>query len=148
MILRAACVQTTSAAEIAPNIVASSEMVRRAHAEGAAFVTMPEVVNLCEKRPGGLESKAFTELKDPALLAYRQLAAELEIWLLAGSLVVKLDDDTRMANRSFLISPRGEIAAKYDKIHMFDVDLAGGESYRESMRFRPGERAVVATTPW
>ena len=148
MILRAACVQTTSAAEIAPNIVASSEMVRRAHAEGAAFVTMPEVVNLCEKRPGGLESKAFTELKDPALLAYRQLAAELEIWLLAGSLVVKLDDDTRMANRSILISPRGEIAAKYDKIHMFDVDLAGGESYRESMRFRPGERAVVATTPW
>ena len=148
MILRAACVQTTSAAEIAPNIAATCEMVRQAQAEGAAFAALPEVVNLCEKRPGGLERKAHLEAAEPALAAYRELAQELEIWLLAGSLVVKLEDDTRMANRSFLIDPKGRIVAKYDKIHMFDVDLEGGESYRESNRFRPGERAVVADTPW
>lgn len=148
MILRAACVQTTSAAEIPPNIVATCEMVRQAQAEGAAFVALPEVVNLCEKRPGGLERKAHLEATEPALAAYRELSQELEIWLLAGSLVVKLEDDTRMANRSFLIDPKGGIVAKYDKIHMFDVDLEGGESYRESNRFRPGERAVVADTPW
>jgi len=148
VILRAACVQTTSAAEIAPNVAAASAMVRRAHAEGATFVTMPEVVNLCEKRPGGLEKKAHPEATEPALMAFRELSAELGIWLLAGSLVVKLEDDSRMANRSFLIDPSGVVVAKYDKVHMFDVDLEGGESYRESKRFRPGERAVVAETPW
>ena len=105
MILRAACVQTTSAAEIAPNIAATCEMVRQAQAEGAAFVALPEVVNLCEKRPGGLERKAHLEATEPALAAYRELSQELEIWLLAGSLVVKLEDDPRMANRSFLIDP-------------------------------------------
>ncbi len=148
MILRAACVQVTSAAEISPNIEVSSALVRDAHAQGAEFVAMPEVVNLCEMRPGQTDGKAQPEASEPALAAYRELAAELNIWLLAGSLVVKLEDDPRMANRSFLIDPSGGIAAKYDKIHMFDVDLKGGESYRESKKFRPGERAVVAPTPW
>jgi len=148
MILRAACVQTTSAAEVSPNIAMTSEMIRQAHAEGAIFVTLPEVVNLCEMRPGQLDLKAYFEATEPALKAYRDLAAELDIWLLAGSLVVKLEDDSRMANRSFLIDPGGMITARYDKIHMFDVDLEGGESYRESKKFRPGEQAVVADTPF
>ncbi len=148
MILRAACVQVTSAAEIAPNIKASSELIREAHAQGAEFVTMPEVVNLCETRLGQAAGKARPEASEPALAAYRELAAELNIWLLAGSLVVKLEDDPRLANRSFLIDSSGRVAAKYDKIHMFDVDLKGGESYRESNKFRPGEQAVVAPTPW
>ena len=148
MILRAACVQTTSAAEVAPNIAITSEMIRQAHAEGAIFVTLPEVVNLCEMRPGQVDLKAHFEATEPALRAYRDLAAELDIWLLAGSLVVKLEDDSRMANRSFLINPSGMVSARYDKIHMFDVDLEGGESYRESKKFRPGEQAVVADTPF
>ena len=148
MILRAACVQVTSAADIAPNVAASSELVRQAHAEGASFVAMPEVVNLCEMRPGQADAKAQPEAREPALQAYRALADELGIWLLAGSLVVRLDDDPRMANRSFLIDPSGAVVARYDKIHMFDVDLEGGESYRESRKFRPGDRAVVAQTPW
>ncbi|MGE4219659.1 MAG: carbon-nitrogen hydrolase family protein, partial [Alphaproteobacteria bacterium] len=91
---------------------------------------------------------ARVEAEEPALAAYRALAAELGIWLLAGSLVVKLTDDERMANRSFLIDPQGNVAARYDKIHMFDVDLANGERYRESATFRPGDRMVVAETPW
>jgi predicted amidohydrolase len=148
MILRAACVQVTSAAEIAPNIETSCDLVRDAHAQGAEFITMPEVVNLCEMRPGQAGGKAQVESAEPALAAYRDLAAELKIWLLAGSLVVKLEDDARMANRSFLIDSTGGIAARYDKIHMFDVDLKDGESYRESKKFRPGERAVLAQTPW
>ena len=148
MILRAACVQTTSAAEVAPNIAITSAMIRQAHAEGAIFVTLPEVVNLCEMRPGQVDLKAHFEATEPALKAYRDLAAELDIWLLAGSLVVKLEDDSRMANRSFLINPSGMVSARYDKIHMFDVDLEGGESYRESKKFRPGEQAVVADTPF
>ena len=148
MILRAACVQTTSAAEVAPNIAITSEMIRQAHAEGAIFVTLPEVVNLCEMRPGQVDRKAHFEATEPALKAYRDLAAELDIWLLAGSLVVKLEDDSRMANRRFLINPSGMVSARYDKIHMFDVDLEGGESYRESKKFRPGEQAVVADTPF
>ena len=148
MILRAACVQTTSAAEVAPNIAITSEMIRQAHAEGAIFVTLPEVVNLCEMRPGQVDLKAHFEATEPALKAYRDLAAELDIWLLAGSLVVKLEDDSRMANRSFLINPSGMVSARYDKIHMFDVELPNGKSLRESNNYRPGSQAVVTPLPW
>ncbi|MEX2616887.1 MAG: carbon-nitrogen hydrolase family protein [Alphaproteobacteria bacterium] len=148
MTLRVACVQLNSGAEIAPNIAISTALIRQAHGEGAALVATPEVSNLCEMRSGRAAEKAFDEANEPALQAYRELAAELGIWLLAGSLVVRLEDDPRFANRSFLIDSSGAIAARYDKIHMFDVDLEGGESYRESARFRPGERAVIAPSPW
>jgi predicted amidohydrolase len=83
----------------------------------------------------------------PALHAFRALARELGLWLHVGSLAV-LSEDGRIANRTFLIGPTGEVTAKYDKIHMFDVDLAGGESYRESNTYQPGEQAVVADLPW
>ena len=98
------------------------------------------------KRPQMLE-KAKPEAEHPAIPAFSALAAELGVWLLIGSLQIKLDAAT-CANRSFLFDDRGRVAARYDKIHMFDVDLKGGESYRESKTFRPGERAVVADTPW
>ena len=146
--LRVACIQMTSGAEIAPNIECSAQLIRQAHGGGAQFVALPEVVNLCEMRPGRAAQKVHCEGTEPALRAYRDLAAELGIWILAGSLVVKLTDDRRLANRSFLIDANGAIVAAYDKIHMFDVDLEGGESYRESSRFRPGARAVVASSPW
>jgi predicted amidohydrolase len=109
---------------------------------------MPEVVNLCDKRPGMGAKAAYVEGEEPALKAYRALAAELDIWLLVGSLVIKLEDDSRMANRGFLIDPSGAVTASYDKMHMFDVDLEGGEQYRESNNYRPGDRAVVTDTPW
>jgi deaminated glutathione amidase len=146
--LRAACIQLTSTTEIARNIELSSALVREAHARGAQFIGMPEVVNLCDKRPGMGAKAAYVEAEEPALKAYKALAAELNVWLLVGSLVVKLEDDSRMANRGFLIDPSGAVAASYDKMHMFDVDLEGGEQYRESNNYRPGDRAVVTDTPW
>jgi predicted amidohydrolase len=109
---------------------------------------MPEVVNLCQRRSE--EAKAAVQLQEneKALAAYRALAQELGVWLLAGSLAIKLPDDERLANRQFLIDDKGGIVASYDKIHMFDVNLANGETFRESKTYRPGDRAVVAQTPW
>jgi predicted amidohydrolase len=146
--LRVACVQVTSTTDIAENIRLTSELIRQAKAEGAQLVGLPEVVNLVQRSRRKSLEVVRTQAEEPALAAYRALAAELGIWLLSGSLVIKLSDDERMANRSFLIDDDGEIRAVYDKIHMFDVDLEGGESYRESKVFRPGDRAVVADMPW
>ena len=148
MNLCAACIQLTSTTDIARNIELSSALVRDAHAQGAQFVGMPEVVNLCDTRPGMGAKAAYVEHQEPALRAYQALAAELDIWLLVGSLVVKLEDESRMANRGFMIDPAGAVTASYDKMHMFDVDLEGGEQYRESNNYRPGDRAVVTDTPW
>ena len=148
MNLRAACIQLTSTTDIARNIELSTALVREAHGKGAQFIGMPEVVNLCDKRPGMGAKAAYIEREEPALKAYQALANELDIWLLVGSLVVKLEDDSRMANRGFLIDPSGAVTASYDKMHMFDVDLEGGEQYRESKNYRPGDRAVVTDTPW
>lgn len=143
----AACVQMTAGREFGPNVDAATALIREAAAAGAKLVLTPENTGMIEPVKAQLLAKARPESEHPALTAFRALAAELGIWLLVGSLQVKLDQ-TSLANRSFLIDDRGQIAARYDKIHMFDVDLRGGESYRESSTFRPGERAVVATTPW
>jgi predicted amidohydrolase len=143
----AACVQLTSQREFEPNIEAASTLVRRARDQGADFIATPEIVGMFEpKRPLHLE-KARPEEGHPFIAAFRALAKETGAHLLVGSTAVKLDATT-LANRSFLIDPAGEIAARYDKIHMFDVDLANGESYRESAAYRPGEAAVVAPLPW
>jgi deaminated glutathione amidase len=144
---KVACVQLNAARDIEPNIAAASALIRKAKAQGAAFILTPENTGMIEpKRPQMLE-KAKPEAEHPAIPAFSALAAELGVWLLIGSLQIKLDAAT-YANRSFLFDARGRVAARYDKIHMFDVDLKGGESYRESKTFRPGDRAVVADTPW
>jgi deaminated glutathione amidase len=141
------CVQLNAARDIAPNIAAASALIRKAKAEGAQFILTPENTGMIEPmRPQMLEN-AKPEAEHPAIPAFSALAAELGVWLLIGSLQIKLDAAT-CANRSFLFDNRGCVAARYDKIHMFDVDLKGGESYRESKTFRAGERAVVADTPW
>jgi Carbon-nitrogen hydrolase len=145
--VRVACIQLNAGREIAPNIAAASALIREARANGAQFILTPENTSMIEpKRPLLLE-KAKPEDEHPGLPAFSSLAAELGVWLLIGSMQVKLDADT-CANRSFLFDDRGRIVARYDKIHMFDVDLEGGESYRESSRFRAGDRAVLADTPW
>jgi len=146
--LRVACVQLTSTTKIEENIEISSALVREAHVKGARFITMPEVVNLCQRNSELARAAVQFQEDEKALAAYRALAQELGVWLLAGSLAVKVPDDTRLANRQFLIDDRGAIVATYDKIHMFDVNLANGETFRESKTYRPGDRAVVAETPW
>ncbi len=143
----AACIQMTSGVEIAGNIAEASRLIREAHAAGAQVIGLPEVVNLCQKRRSLALETARPEAEEPALKAWRALADELDIWLLSGSLVVKAGPET-LLNRSYLIGPDGGIVARYDKLHMFDVDLAGGESYRESALFAAGDSAVLADTPW
>ena len=144
---KVACVQLNAARDIAPNVAAASALIREAKAKGAQFILTPENTGMIEPRRPLLLEKAKPEAEHPAIPAFSALVAELGVWLLVGSLQIKLDAAT-CANRSFLFDDRGRVAARYDKIHMFDVDLKGGESYRESKTFRPGERAVVADTPW
>jgi predicted amidohydrolase len=145
----AACIQLNSAREVAPNIAAAGELVRRAREKGAELIMTPEVSDMIEPNRALRLEKARREADHPMLAAFRELARETGAWLLLGSIVVRREDgDERLANRSFLVAPDGAIAARYDKIHMFDVELAGGESYRESNAFRPGEKAVLAPLPW
>jgi deaminated glutathione amidase len=144
---KVACIQLNAARDIAANIAAASASIRAAKARGAQFILTPENTGMIEPKQPQMLEKAKPESEHPAIPAFSALAAELGVWLLIGSLQIKLDAAT-CANRSFLFDDRGRIVARYDKIHMFDVDLKAGESYRESKTFRPGERAVVADTPW
>jgi predicted amidohydrolase len=147
-VLKVACVQLTATSDVATNIALSTDAIRAAQGTGAAFITLPEVVNLLQQRGNLAIEAASTEDNDPALAAYRALAAEIGVWLLVGSLAIKLEDDDRLANRSYLLNGSGDIVAWYDKIHMFDVNLANGRTFKESETYRPGDRAVVADTPW
>ncbi|MPZ59512.1 MAG: carbon-nitrogen hydrolase family protein [Rhizobiales bacterium] len=129
------------------NCDAATALILEAKAAGADYVQTPEMTNIMEVKRERLFAAIVDEDADPTLAAMRDLARSLGIYLHLGSLAVKIAPD-RAANRAFLIDPKGEIVARYDKIHMFDVDLAGGESYRESRNYRPGEVAVVADLPW
>lgn len=140
-------VQLNAGRELDPNIAAATALIREARARGADFILTPENAVMMEpKRPLILE-KARSEAEHPAVPAFQALAAELGAWLLVGSIAVKLGPE-HCANRSILIDPAGRIAQRYDKIHMFDVDLKGGESYRESATFRAGARAALVDLPW
>jgi deaminated glutathione amidase len=143
----AACVQMTAQREFEPNIKAASDLVRRARDAGADFILTPEITAMFEPKRELHLAKAKAEAENPALAAFRDLAKETGAWLLIGSMAIKLEAE-RLANRSFLLTPDGEIAARYDKIHMFDVDLKNGETYRESALYRPGETPVLAELPW
>ncbi len=143
----AACVQITARREFAPNIEATSTLVRRARDAGADLIMTPEITGMFEPKRDLHLAKATDEAANPALTAFRELARETGAWLLVGSLAIKLEA-ARLANRSFLLAPDGAVAARYDKIHMFDVDLKNGESYRESALYRPGDSAILAPLPW
>lgn len=147
MSFMAACVQLRAGRNVAANVEAAADLVRQAAEAGATFVATPENTSLMEAERALLFEKAKSEDEDEALRALRAVAREQKIWLLIGSLPIRVAED-KLANRSFLVSPEGRIAARYDKIHMFDVDLAGGESYRESRNFAAGESAVTADLPW
>tara|TARA_R110000782_G_scaffold242507_1_gene328995 strand:+ start:1163 stop:2008 length:846 start_codon:yes stop_codon:yes gene_type:complete len=145
-LLRAACVQMRSGTEVAPNIAAASRLVRQAAAAGATLIATPEMTNLLDIRPGMARPKIVSQDDDTTLAAFRALAVELGVWLLLGSIAVTVEGDERLANRSFLIGPDGKIVARYDKIHMFDVEVGDGQTYRESRAYRPGMSAVLAET--
>ena len=146
-IFRAGCVQLTSANEVEPNIQTSSTLIREAVNLGADLVLMPEMVSLLEMSSKKMFARVALQDDDKALKAYRSLADELSIWILVGSLPI-LTPEGKVANRSFLLNDSGEITATYDKIHLFDVDLPNGETYRESKNYVPGAAAKLARTPW
>jgi predicted amidohydrolase len=154
MSFTAACVQFTAGPDPEPNLRVVSDLVRRARDAGADFIMTPEASNFIESGRRRRE-KARPEADDPFLAGMRSLARETGAWLLIGSLVIDpagepgtAAGEARLANRSFLVDSGGAIVARYDKIHMFDIDLPGGESYRESNAYRPGGGTVVAETPW
>ena len=145
--MRVALVQLTSSNDPAANLRLVEGFIRDAHAGGAHFILTPETTNIISSSRKQQAVVLHTETDDPSLARLTALAKELGVWLLIGSLGLKTGDaDGRFANRSFLISPVGEIVARYDKIHMFDVDLGNGEVYRESSAYRPGTKASLAKT--
>lgn len=145
--LRAACVQMTSGPVMADNLAVAEGLIRRAAGEGARFVATPEVT--CHRMPDSQEKIRLTPAQEnhPGVSRFAALARDLGVWILAGSFLVKLPSG-KLANRSFLFSDAGGVAARYDKIHLFDVDLPGGEVHRESDTIAPGDHGVVARTPW
>ena len=142
----AACVQITSLPDPAATMDAVAPLIREARAAGADFITTPEVVSMLGPRKSVLENAQTMQAHD-GIKAFQALAKETGAWLLAGSMVVKLGEE-KLANRSMLFAPDGRLVTTYDKIHMFDVDLENGESYRESSTYQPGDKAVSADLPW
>lgn len=145
--LAVACVQVTAGTDLMANLATAGDLVRQARAAGAELIALPENVSMIVHGRKQILANARPEDSHPGVPFFADLARETGATLLVGSLSVKLSEE-QAANRCFLFGPDGAILARYDKIHMFDVDLAGGESYRESATFRPGDRAVVAPTPW
>src|ERR1041384_6819878 len=129
------------------NLDAVTKLIGEAKAGGADYVQTPEMTNIMELSREKLFAAIVPEENDTTLATFRELARALGIFVHVGSLAVKVSPD-KAANRSFLIDRRGDIVARYDKIHMFDVDLKGGESYRESRSYRAGDLAVVSDLPW
>jgi predicted amidohydrolase len=146
-VFTAACVQMNSQRDVAPNIAAASDLIRAAHAQGARLIVTPENTTILEPDKKAALAKTPVEEEHPGLPAFSNLARDLGVWLVIGSMPVRAEP-TRIANRQFVFNPQGEVVARYDKIHMFDVDLPTGESHRESAQVRPGVEAVVADTPW
>ncbi len=141
-----ACVQNCAGPDMDANIERAAGLVRRARAEGAQLIATPEHFSCLEITGGGVDTGAREQSEHPALPAFAEVARETGAWILLGSLSIR--DGERNRNRSFLLDASGAIVAHYDKIHMFDIDLGKGEVYRESNKVRPGERAVLAQSPW
>jgi predicted amidohydrolase len=143
----AALIQMRSSLTPGANIDDAVRMIGEAKAAGADYVLTPEMTNILAAKREQLFAVIAEEESDNALATLRELARQFGFYIHIGSLAIRISHD-RAANRSFLVDPKGDIAARYDKIHMFDVDLAGGESYRESRNYRPGDSAVLADLPW
>lgn len=147
--LRIAVVQMASGIDPAANADAVRAALLQAADEGAAIAFTPEMSGLLDRDRGRLLAHVGGEADDPTLAAAREVAARTGLWVQLGSLAVRTTPDSDLlVNRAFLIDGTGTIGARYDKIHLFDVDLGAGQRYRESATFVPGAQAVVAPTPW
>lgn len=144
---KVALIQLNAGPDIAENIIAAETLIREAAARGAQFILTPE--NTCHIRRPATEKLKSAKAMDshPVVTRFADLARELGVWIMAGSISVLLPEQ-KILNRSILIDANGDIVAEYDKIHLFDVDLPTGEVHRESAVVKPGEKAVVANTPW
>jgi predicted amidohydrolase len=140
-------IQMRSGLDPQANLTAALRAIDEAKRAGADYVQTPEMTNILALKRDDLFAKIVGEEHDLTLTTLREVARKLSIYIHIGSLAIKASPE-KAVNRSFLIDRKGDVAARYDKIHMFDVDLAGGESYRESNNYRPGELAVVTDLPW
>jgi len=145
--IRIACLQTHSGNDFTANLATLAAMAHEAVAGGARFIFSPEYVLMMDGSGRTMRENALETSGEPALSALTALSRALGAWHLVGSLTLK-SEDGRMFNRSLLISDKGEVIATYDKIHMFDATLPSGTVIRESSAYRPGERAMIAETPW
>jgi predicted amidohydrolase len=146
--LRVGLLQLQSGDRPDQNLKTTIELIEKAVSEGAEFVATPEVTNIVSTSRAHQQSVLETEQNDPSLAALRRAAEKEGVWLSIGSLALKSGDpDEKFVNRSFLISPKGEVAAKYDKIHMFDVTVSATESYQESKAYRAGSSLSLTATP-
>ena len=145
--VKVACLQVTAEREFEPNIRKLCRMIRTVAEEGAQFVLTPENATMIEPVPAAALRKAKTEEDHPALPALTEAARNAGVWLLIGSLSIKLPGG-KLANRSFLVDDSGAVVARYDKLHCFDVNLREDEWYRESDTVQAGTEAVLAPSPW
>lgn len=147
--MRSALLQMTASDDPIANLAETARRIEEAAREGAGFVLTPEVTNCLSFSRTHRQKVLQPEDQDRTLAGLRNLAAKHSLWISVGSLALKTDDpEGRLANRGFILTPTGDIAARYDKIHMFDVQVSETETYRESAGFRPGERAVTVDTPF
>lgn len=143
----AACVQMRADVQIKPSVDQAIALIREAARSGAHYVQTPEMTNILQpERPKFFEA-IRSEDQDTSIPLFQAEAMQLGIWLHIGSLAIKIGE-RQAANRGYVISPDGEVVAAYDKIHMFDVDLPNGQTYRESAAYVPGDVAVMADLPW
>ena len=142
-----ACVQNRAVLDMQASIEECVELAREAHRRNADLICLPEFMSCLDMRNRELEVGMRREAGHPALARFQSLAGELGVWILLGSLAIEAGPG-KANNRSYLIDAAGNVVARYNKIHMFDVDLAGGQSFRESALFKPGDEAVLAPTPW
>jgi len=145
---RIGLVQNRAERDMAPSIAALEPMIRAAAKDGAHVIQLPEIATMLEPDNAAVLAKTKPEAQDPGLAKFRELAAELKRWILVGSLLIREPGREKVVNRSFVLDPDGRIVARYDKIHLFDVEIKDGQMYRESATVEPGTRAVVAQLPW
>jgi deaminated glutathione amidase len=145
---KVACIQTNSGSDVTANLATAIDLARQASAAGADLIALPETVNIMAPDRAFLKANIQPEEGNQALLAFADLARETGAWVLIGSILVDVPGSEKMANRSLLLDADGAVRARYDKVHMFDVNLGGAETHRESNHYNAGGESVLAETPW